>query len=421
MVVFVVSMVVVMGCRGGDSYTVTFVDWDSTVLDTQEVEHSQAATAPTTPQREGHTFAGWNVSFSQVTADLTVMAEYDVNLYDLIYYEADGTTVIQIDRYPFGADLSAHQSPDVPEKQWHIFVGWDALPSTMPANDVIRVAMYAYVEPIDMVQVGELDTHYLVPLWIDDSETVTVTGGFLMATTQTTYELWYDVKVWAKANGYYFQNQGQEGSQGDIGQPPTSKGQEPVTQVSWRDAIVWLNAFSERRGLEPVYRDDFDNVIKDSRDANGAVVDNAIETDRNGYRLPTSYEWDMAARWKHDTESTDGSILVGDRYWTPGHYASGATDDYNNEAATRAVSWYWGAPSGNFTKPVGQLLPNHLGIYDMSGNVWEWTFTMSDSERVARGGCWYNLAYFTQVGYTTTFDPSYIYYNNTSFRIVRNP
>ena len=130
-----------------------------------------------------------------------------------------------------------------------------------------------------------------------------------LVTTQTTYELWYEVRVWAEAHGYHFQNQGREGHDGTIGSAPTAAKLEPVTTVSWRDTIVWLNPLSEMSGYNPVYRTSGGAIIKDSRNANAVVVDAAVQTSNNGYRLPTRNEWEMAARWKNDTESTDDSIL----------------------------------------------------------------------------------------------------------------
>lgn len=59
-----------------DKYTVTFKDFDGTVLNTQTVEKGKGATAPATPKRENFKFAGWDKSFDNITADLTVTATY---------------------------------------------------------------------------------------------------------------------------------------------------------------------------------------------------------------------------------------------------------------------------------------------------------------------------------------------------------
>ena len=61
------------------TYTVTFKDWDGTVLNTQTVESGKAATAPADPSREGYIFTGWDKAFNNVTSDLTVTALYEQN------------------------------------------------------------------------------------------------------------------------------------------------------------------------------------------------------------------------------------------------------------------------------------------------------------------------------------------------------
>jgi uncharacterized repeat protein (TIGR02543 family) len=62
-----------------NTYTVTFVNYDGTELDTQTVDWNTAATAPAVPDREGYTFTGWDVTFDKVTADLTVTAQFTRN------------------------------------------------------------------------------------------------------------------------------------------------------------------------------------------------------------------------------------------------------------------------------------------------------------------------------------------------------
>jgi formylglycine-generating enzyme required for sulfatase activity len=244
------------------------------------------------------------------------------------------------------------------------------------------------LQSIKEVRVGNADEKYTFPVGEKDREQATIEGGYWIATTQTTYEQWYEVRKWAEANGYVFQNKGREGSNGNTGKAPTeSKKHEPVTTISWRDAIVWTNALSEIMGFEPVYRTKEGNIIKDSRDSNKRVVDAAVQTSNNGYRLPTTYEWEMAARWRN--ESGDGSIMAGGRYWTPGQFASGAIKKAKNNEETKRVAWY----SSNFrnkTHPAGEKTPNDLGLYDMSGNVWEWIYDWHPlfvgSFRIVRGG-----------------------------------
>ncbi len=248
-----------------------------------------------------------------------------------------------------------------------------------------------------MIQVGTLGNLYTVPT-TNVMGTTKVDGGYEIATTPVTYKLWYAVRMWAEANSYYFENQGCEGSVGASGAAPTTSKYEPVTTVSWYDCVVWANALSEKQGLMPVYRNVVGSVISDARKDYWKVLDNAMQTGHNGYRLPTSMEWEMAARWKNDTTSTDGSIERGGRWWTPGNCASGESD-YEN-TFTREVAWYEDnsdTGQGKKTQPVGLKKANALGLYDMSGNVWEWCFDWypkprgshdKKPHRVARGGSW---------------------------------
>jgi 6-phosphogluconolactonase (cycloisomerase 2 family) len=67
------------------SFIVNFVDWDSTVLNSQVVATGTAATAPSAPSRIGYSFTGWDLAFDNVTADLTVTAQYSINTYTVIF------------------------------------------------------------------------------------------------------------------------------------------------------------------------------------------------------------------------------------------------------------------------------------------------------------------------------------------------
>jgi formylglycine-generating enzyme required for sulfatase activity len=286
---------------------------------------------------------------------------------------------------------------------------------------------------------------------IDSSALVTVPGGtytqsdtdsnsfshtisaFKIGKYQVTYDLWYTVYQWAIANGYTFAHAGTEGYAGTAGAAPTTAKYQPVTTISWRDAIVWCNAYSQKANLAPVYCSDsgFTTAIKISTSSStidttvGSVDNPYVNWSASGYRLPTEGEYQYAASYK------DGTT------WTPYNYASGATADYSNETATGLVAWYY-ENSGGVTHDVGCKTANALGIYDMSGNVFEWcwdwygsyptaastnyTGPMSGYSRVVRGGYfggYYGAgAEYLQVGNRYDLLP-YSAYFHRGFRFAR--
>jgi len=224
---------------------------------------------------------------------------------------------------------------------------------------------------------------------------------------------------WAISNGYTFTNTGRQGNSGGDGVPPDARKYEPVTSMSWRDVIVWCNAYSDKVRLKPAYLYQ-SRIIKNSFDA--TTCDNAVcDWSADGYRLTTEGEWQYAASY------IDGAT------WTPYNYASGSTSDYKNEIITGDFAWY-SANSGNKTQAVGTKTPNQLGIYDMSGNVWEWCWDwraewpttaqtnyrgpFSGSHKIGRGGSWYSRANAQQIG-CNSFNPPDHRISYIGFRLVR--
>lgn len=177
---------------------------------------------------------------------------------------------------------------------------------------------------------------------------VTLTNDYYIGETEVTQELWTAVMG---SNPSYF----------------TSSNQLPVEYVSWNDCqtfITKLNALTGR-----------------------------------SFRLPTEAEWEFAARGGNASKgyTYSGSNNIGD------------------------VAWYSGNSSSK-THEVATKAPNELGIYDMSGNVWEWcqdwydsysssaqtnpTGATSGSNRVFRGGCWYDRGFNCRVAYRNGYTPS---------------
>ena len=127
-----------------NTYTVTFKDWDGTVLKTQEVQHGGDAEAPADPTRVGYTFTGWDKAFTNITADLVVTAQYEINTYTVTFKDWDGT-VLKTQEVQHGGDAEA---PADPTRVGYTFTGWDKAFTNITA-DLVVTAQYEMLGDVD--------------------------------------------------------------------------------------------------------------------------------------------------------------------------------------------------------------------------------------------------------------------------------
>ncbi|MBL7816241.1 MAG: formylglycine-generating enzyme family protein [Saprospiraceae bacterium] len=168
-------------------------------------------------------------------------------------------------------------------------------------------------------------------------------------------------------------------------------GEYPVTQALW-EVVMGSNPSNFKGANRPVERVAWNDIVHDFLPKLNKMTEGVRPTGTE-YRLPTEAQWEYGA--------------IGGKYWAK------HTFEYSGSDKLDEVGWYSENSHGE-TKPVGLKTPNLLGLYDMSGNVWEWCEDWFDSDyykncqqrgivenpynrtegsgRVQRGGSWFSHA-----------------------------
>ena len=158
----------------------------------------------------------------------------------------------------------------------------------------------------------------------------------------------------------------------------------PMENVSWYDAIEFVNALSDAEGLNRCYEED-----ADAPHGWAWPLGRGCE----GYRLPTSAEWEHAGR-----AGAAGDYHTG-RFYRDNDCAVALED-------LGAIAWFNCNAEGR-THPAAGKRPNAWGLYDVHGNVWEWTWDQSGGSRVILGGAFNSAADYARFGARSSSAPGY--------------
>jgi formylglycine-generating enzyme required for sulfatase activity len=407
------------------AYKVRFETAYGSTPGTQILQYNNTVTAPANPSATGFEFGGWYTDSSYTTqwvfgAKWTTLGSITAYItepqYLGIYFKRFGKI---INAMTLDKDAKLTLSVPTGGTSYEWYIDTTVAPGQTTASfsfNPISESITAGIHTLSVIAVYNGVTYsgnlavtvtndYMVTIipssmqatyeqktweYSNDASTTSVfthslTRPFSMAKYEVSYGLWSSVYQWAIQHGYTIANAGQDGY--TAGTDPTM----PVTCVSYYDAIVWCNAYSEMMGYTPCYYSSTSDrtaaaILRSTTTAANIAAtspyysQNYVLWTANGYRLPTEGEWHYAA-------SCGG-------YYAH-NYISGGTSAYASGNPPTSYSTWANAKTGA-TVPVTSKDPNIWGLFNMSGNVWEYCFDRFD-----------NVPASAQINYTYPASPSW--------------